>query len=178
MITKSLIMAIILIESGGNPIAQSPMGALGLTQMTPIAIQEVQNQYDISGDLNIFNSEENIRYGVLLFEHYLRQCRTIRGALICYNGGYAAYRSYLAHGLGAAPEETQAYVGKVLALARSLDPMFSRELPERDRDTYLRTAIDNVFDELYGAREDVESVVFGPRVPPIRTGSRTPYLYR
>ena len=150
MITKALILAMILMESGGNPIAQSHAGAEGLLQMTPIAVREVQTQHSMPNPVNLFNPEENITYGILLLEHYIEQCGSVKKALICYNGGYAALLRFRAGGIDALPEETQAYVPRVLGLMRDLDPMFQRELPY-DRDpSYIESAVNTVFDNLYG----------------------------
>lgn len=128
-------------------------------QLMPVAIQEVQIQHNLSNEVNIFSGRENVKYGVLLFEHYIKTCGGVRSALVCYNGGYAALRRYHDGGLDALSEETRAYVPKVLGLARSLDPMFARILPER-RYTYVREAVDSAFDELYGVGAEYEQVVF------------------
>ena len=165
-------MAVLMAESGGNPIAQSPAKAEGLMQLTEIAVEEVQQQYDIKGDVNIFNAEENIRYGVLLLEFYHRKAGSITATLVLYNSGYAGLARYRQGGLSATPEETQAYVTKILGSYRSYDAMFSRELPERDRNSYLRTAIDNVFDQLYGIGVTSETVVFGRGMYPAGMGNR------
>lgn len=153
-------MAIILAESGGNPIAQSPAKAEGLMQLTAIAIEEVRDQHGVIQELNIFNPQENIKYGVLLLEHYLETCGSVKSALICYNGGYMALLRYRRGGFAALPEETQGYVPRVLNTMRSLDPMFSRILPERRERSYLETAIDDVFYDLYGVGEESNAVVF------------------
>ena len=166
-------MAVLMAESGGNPTAQSPAKAEGLMQLTKIAVEEVQQQYDITGDVNIFNPEENIRYGVLLLEFYYRQAGSIKATLVLYNSGYAGLNRYRQGGLSATPAETQAYVTKIMGSYRSYTPMFSRELPERDRDSYLRNAIDNVFDQLYGIGADGEGVVLGRGVFPRGVGERT-----
>lgn len=160
MISKALIMAIILAESGGNPIAQSPAKAEGLMQLTPIALEEVQSQHQMSAEVNIFNPQENITYGIRLLEFYIHSCGSVKKALICYNGGYAALARYRQGGFDALPSETRSYVPKVLNTMHSLDPMFSRILPERRERGYLETAIDDVFYDLYGATEEVEVVVF------------------
>jgi soluble lytic murein transglycosylase-like protein len=164
MLSKSLIMALVLTESGGNPIAQSPMGALGLTQMTSIAIQEVQNQHNISGPVNIFNPQENITYGTLLLEYYMRSCGGLKCGLILYNSGYAGLIRYREGGFDALPAETRAYVPKVLSTMLSLDPMFARILPDKRERSYLEAAIDDVFYDVYGVRSEGEQVIFGSGV--------------
>lgn len=153
-------MALILTESGGNPIAQSPAKAEGLMQLTPIGYKEVQQQYDMAEEINFFNPQENITYGVLLLQFYYQQTGSIKKALVVYNGGYAALARYRQGGMDALPAETRAYVPKVLNTMHNLDPMFSRILPERRERSYLETAIDDVFYDLYGATEEVQVVVF------------------
>lgn len=132
--------------------------------MTSIAIEEVQYQHQVNAEVNIFNPQENITYGVLLLEYYIKSCGSLRNALICYNGGYSALIRYREGGFSALPQETQAYVPKVLATMRSLDPMFSRILPERRERNYLETAIDDVFYDVYGVRTEGEQVIFGSGV--------------
>lgn len=160
MISKALVLALILTESGGNPIAQSPAGAQGLTQMTEIAIREVQSQHQMSAEVNIFSPQENITYGIRLLEFYMRSCGGIKCGLILYNSGYAGLIRYRQGGFHALPAETRAYVPKVINTMRSLDPMFQRILPERRERSYLESAIDDVFYDLYGAAEEVNAVVF------------------
>jgi soluble lytic murein transglycosylase-like protein len=160
MISKALVMALILSESGGNPIAQSPAKAEGLMQLTRIAIEEVQSQHQMNAEVNIFNPQENITYGVRLLEFYIRSCGGLKRALICYNSGYLGLARYRQGGMDALPAETRAYVPKVLNTMHNLDPMFSRILPERRERSYLETAIDDVFYDLYGATEEVQVVVF------------------
>ncbi len=161
MLTKAWILAIILTESGGNPIAQSPMRAEGLMQLTSIGIQEVRDQYNITGDLNVFNPTENIKYGVLLLEFYARRAGSTTATLVAFNSGYAGLARYRQGGLAALSQETREYVGKVLGRARTLDPMFARELPGRSSPEYLRSAIDSVFEDVYGVGPECETVIFG-----------------
>lgn len=128
--------------------------------MTEIGIREVQSQHQMSAEVNIFNPQENITYGVRLLEFYMRSCGGLKKALICYNSGYLGLARYREGGFDALPAETRTYVPKVLNTMRSLDPMFQRILPERRERSYLETAIDDVFYDLYGASEEVEIVVF------------------
>lgn len=164
MISKSLILAIILTESGGNPIAQSPANAHGLMQLTAIGIEEVHDQYGGRADVNIFNPQENITYGTLLFQFYYNQTGSVVKALVAYNGGYAALARYRQGGLGALPAETRAYVPRVISRMLSLDPMFARILPDRRERSYIETAIDDVFYDVYGVRAEGEQVIFGSGV--------------
>lgn len=162
MLSKAFILAVILCESGGNPIARSPSDAYGLMQLTEIGFKEVQQQYGITEEINIFNPQENIKYGTLLLEFYYHQSGgSLARTLVLYNSGYAGLLRYRTGGPGALPEQTRLYVPKVLALMRNLDPMFQRQLPERRERGYLETAIDDVFYDLYGLGESGEQVLFG-----------------
>src|SRR5262249_59837734 len=52
-----LVRAVMQVESGFNPYARSPKGALGLMQLMPATVR----QYGVR---NPFNPEENVRAGV------------------------------------------------------------------------------------------------------------------
>jgi phage tail protein X len=132
--------------------------------MTQIAISEVQQQYDIQEDVNIFNPEVNIRYGILLLHHYYAKTRSVTKALILYNSGYAGLARYNAGGLSALPQETQKYVAKVSSLARANIVMFDPILPERDEADYIDTALSDVYYELFGTRAEYPGVIFEPVV--------------
>lgn len=123
MITKSLILAMIMVESGGNPRAVSPAGAKGLMQLTTIGVQEVSNQYGLSNTPDLWDPETNIRYGTLLLGFYYRDAKSIGMAVGRYNAGYQYPW----------PRETIDYVKSVMAWRWKLDPSFQPILPERSR---------------------------------------------
>ena len=114
----------------------------------------------MSAEVNIFNPQENIKYGLLLLELYIRSCGGVTCGLITYNAGYAGLIRYRKGGFAALPAETRAYVPRVLGTMRTLDPMFQRILPERREPGYLETAINDVFYDLYGTPEEAAHVVF------------------
>jgi soluble lytic murein transglycosylase-like protein len=104
-VRPDLVRAVVQVESGFNPRARSPKGALGLMQLMPATIREF-------GVRNPFNPEDNVRAGVA----YLRQLidrydGNEQLALAAYNAGPSAVDR---HGEAIPPyPETRAYVSKV-----------------------------------------------------------------
>lgn len=96
----TLILAIMAIESGFNPFAQSPVGAQGLMQ---VMTQVHHDKYaKIGGRLAAFDPVANLRVGVKV----LQECITRAGSI---EGGLKYY-------VGAANLETDGgYAGKVMA---------------------------------------------------------------
>jgi len=115
-----LVRAVIQVESGFNPAARSPKGAMGLMQLMPGTAADF-------GVLDPFNAFENIRGGVA----YLRRLLTRYGnderlALAAYNAGPVAVER---HGLQVPPyRETQQYVQRILG-ARPSSPRSSSPPP-------------------------------------------------
>lgn len=92
----TLILAIMAIESGFNPFAQSPVGAQGLMQvMTKIHEDKYQN---FGGHLAAFDPVTNLRVGVKVLQECIARAGSIEAGLKYYvgaanlddDGGYAA----------------------------------------------------------------------------------------
>jgi soluble lytic murein transglycosylase-like protein len=92
----TLILAIMAIESGFNPFAQSPVGAQGLMQvMTKIHSDKYE---DFGGKLAAFDPITNLRVGVKVLQGCIAQAGSIEGGLKYYvgaanlasDGGYAS----------------------------------------------------------------------------------------
>jgi microcystin-dependent protein len=92
----TLILAIMAIESGFNPFAQSPVGAQGLMQvMTKIHSDKYE---DFGGKLAAFDPLTNLRVGVKVLQESISRAGSIEGGLKHYvgaanmegDGGYAA----------------------------------------------------------------------------------------
>ena len=96
----TLILAIMAIESGFNPFAQSPVGAQGLMQvMTTVHHDKYDN---FGGKLAAFDPVTNLRVGVKVLQECIARAGSIEGGLKYYVG--AANR-----------EDDGGYAGKVMA---------------------------------------------------------------
>src|SRR5215831_2565136 len=104
-VRSDLVRAVVQVESGYNPWATSPKGALGLMQLMPATIQQF-------GVQNPFNPIENIRAGVSYLRQLLdRYSNDEALALAAYNAGPGAVDR---HGTTIPPyKETREYVSKI-----------------------------------------------------------------
>src|SRR4030095_14294950 len=83
-IRSDLVRAVVQVESGFNPYAVSPKGALGLMQLMPATAQQF-------GVRNPFDPLENVRAGVAYLRQLLdRYENDERLALAAYNAGPGA----------------------------------------------------------------------------------------
>lgn len=111
-VEPSLVRAVLIAESGGDPNATSRRGARGLMQLMPA----MARQYGVQ---NVLDPEQNIQAGTRylrdLLNHYQNDLERV---LAAYNAGPAAVDQ---HG-GAIPpfRETLAYVPRVLRIYREL----------------------------------------------------------
>jgi hypothetical protein len=80
----TLILAIMAIESGFNPFAQSPVGAQGLMQ---VMTQIHSDKYDgFGGKLAAFDPVTNLRVGVKVLQECIARAGSIEGGLKFYVG--------------------------------------------------------------------------------------------
>lgn len=110
----SWIRAVLRAESGGDPRAVSPAGAMGLMQIMPATWDELRVHHGLGADP--FDPRDNILAGAA----YLRQLHdrygSIRAMLAAYNAGPARYEASLAG--ERLPLETRTYIA---ALAPIID---------------------------------------------------------
>lgn len=92
----TLILAVMAVESGFNPFAQSPVGAQGLMQvMTKVHSDKYEN---FGGKLAAFDPLTNLRVGVKVLQECIKRAGSLEGGLRAYvgaaniedDGGYAA----------------------------------------------------------------------------------------
>jgi len=103
-IPSGLLEAVIMVESGGNPQAVSPKGAIGLMQLMPATAREL--------GVNPFNPHQNLVGGAIyLKKMLLRYNDNIPLALAAYNAGPGAVEEY--NGIPPYPE-TIFYIKKVI----------------------------------------------------------------
>ena len=80
----TLILAIMAIESGFNPFAQSPVGAQGLVQ---VMTQVHRDKYDgFGGKLAAFDPVTNLRVGVKVLQECIARAGSVEGGLKFYVG--------------------------------------------------------------------------------------------
>jgi len=79
-----LILAVMAIESGLNPFAESPMGAKGLMQV--MAKVHHDKFEDVGGPQAALNPVANIRVGALILKDYVKRTGSVEGGLKTYVG--------------------------------------------------------------------------------------------
>lgn len=121
----TLILAVMAIESGFNPFAQSHVGAQGLMQVMTKVHSEKYDQY--GGKLAAFDPLTNVRVGAQVLDDCIRREGSVEGGLKCYvgasnastDGGYAAKvlavqakLEYVANGKSVPSTEAAANINK------------------------------------------------------------------
>lgn len=95
----TLILAVMAVESGFNPFAQSPVGAQGLMQ---VMTRVHSDKYDsFGGKLAAFDPVTNLRVGVKVLQECIQRAGSTAGGLRYY--------------VGSSTEDDGGYAGKVMA---------------------------------------------------------------
>jgi len=112
-IKKSLILAVIKVESGFNHRAVSPKGAQGLMQLMPFTARSL-------GVTNPFDPMQNIHAGTRYLSECMKKLRNVKLALAAYNAGLTRVSK-----LCKIPpfRETQNFVKDVLRYEKMFDRM-------------------------------------------------------
>lgn len=137
-IDPGLVMSMIGVESGGNPDAESPVGARGLMQLMPDTQKELENKYGIKGK----TAEGNIFLGTAYLKEMLaRYDGDERLALMAYNWGMGHVDDWIKRGSRPEemPQETQKYISLLAGggVSPSLTPTermgFEKQIDAREK---------------------------------------------
>ena len=106
-----LVRAVVEAESGFDWQAESNLGAKGLMQVMPIALEDVQQRFDV-GPGNLFDVDYNLHVGTLYLSYLVdRFDGDVRKAVQAYHMGPTSVRQGKTPG-----PQTRAYVKKVMRL--------------------------------------------------------------
>jgi soluble lytic murein transglycosylase-like protein len=105
-VDSALVHAVIAAESGYNPRAVSPKGAVGLMQLMPATASD----YGVVSTDDLFNPKTNVDTGTRHLGRLMRKYKNIRHAVMAYNAGEGA----LKRTQGATYTETRLYAMRVI----------------------------------------------------------------
>ncbi len=105
-----LLVAVMAVESGFNPIAESPMGAQGLMQVIPRFHQDKLEA--VSGSNSLLDPIVNIQVGALVLKEYIRSTGSLEAGLQKY--------------AGAVSDDESLYAAKVLAEKQRIESAVRR----------------------------------------------------
>lgn len=122
-VDPGLLAIVTLVESAGDPAAQSPMGAVGLMQMLPATAEAVARRRGLAAPsaAALRDPSTNVDLGAAylaeqLLAHRAEPAETaVQLAVASYNAGPRAVRAHLEEGQPL-PEETARYVALVMGL--------------------------------------------------------------
>jgi hypothetical protein len=129
-IDPNRILALIIVESHGNPSAESKVGALGLMQVMPATGRYIARKSGFKwsgvGELRIV--ESNISYGTWYYDHLLEQFEDDdHAAIAAYNWGPENIRNRIQRG----KTLPRVYPGKVYAAQEELQGVIWNEYQSR-----------------------------------------------
>jgi hypothetical protein len=111
-IPPNWIRAVMQVESGSDPHALSPKGAIGLMQIMPATWAALRQRYHLGSDP--FDTHDNILAGTALLRELYDRFGA-GGFLAAYNAGPSRYLAFLTQGLPL-KVETQLYLAKLARL--------------------------------------------------------------
>lgn len=167
--SPNLIKSIKDVESGNNPAAVSPKGALGTMQVMPPTAKDPGFGVQPAKD---FSPTELERVGQDYFNAMLNKYGgDKRLALIAYNMGPTAADKWLAKGADPSrlPKETQGYVPKVLSRYQQSDattPVQTASIPNRTTDRVVKPATKPVQTQPMFTGQDSPRVPYAYTAPP------------
>lgn len=135
-VDANLLAIIVLVESGGDPIASSPKGAMGLMQIMPATGREIAQQRGMLThvDARLYDPAYNIDFGAYYLARQLNRFGTpnplqsIERAAAAYNGGPGRLSRHLSTG-EPLPAETMRYKRWITGMWQDrhmpMSPMFS-----------------------------------------------------
>ena len=97
-VDPALVYAIIRTESSFQPDATSPIGARGLMQLTEDTFDWVKSKLEPDAATSyedMYDPEENIRYGVFLISALIQQFGSVNNALCAYHAGWGNATAWL-----------------------------------------------------------------------------------
>lgn len=107
-VPENVAFGLVAQESGGNPIATSPRGAMGLTQLMPGTAAEL-------GVTDPYNADQNLNAGLKYLSQMYNQTGSWDSALAAYNAGLGRVQS--AGTWENLPAETKGFVPSVMGYA-------------------------------------------------------------
>ena len=114
-IEKSLVFAIIRVESSFNNNAKSSVGALGLMQIMPATAEFIAKELNIV-NYDMFNAEQNIKFGCFYLNYLFSKFNNLQLVLYAYNCGEGRVNRFLKG--EKLPKETLNYYKKVIGVKR------------------------------------------------------------
>jgi peptidoglycan lytic transglycosylase len=127
-----LVLAVIHCESGYDPFAVSPVGAMGLMQLMPDTGDWLLSRrgLELRRRNNLFDVELNVEIGAAYLAELIREFGSIERALVAYNAGPGAAERILAR----APQRKkfmQGYPAKVMGEYRKLKAQYEEDRQRR-----------------------------------------------
>ncbi len=92
---RTLIFAVVKAESDFDAKAVSPVGAIGLMQITEETAEYVAEKLDVK-DYDLFKPAVNIRFGCCYIKYLIDKFTNVNTALIAYNAGEGNVNKWLA----------------------------------------------------------------------------------